>query len=84
MEPWHDVVAAVVPAQGARLQRLVVTLFVLLDNPFKADVSTYVMSKMVKGQQRKEARYAAIGPAERVDTEKIEDQTGGGQKRWDF
>ena len=66
------------------MQRLVVALFVLLDNPFEADVSTYVMSKRVKGQQRKQARYAAIGRAERVDTEKIEDQTGGGQKRWDF
>ena len=73
VEPWNDVVAAVVPAQGARLQRLVVALFVLLDNPFEADVSTYVMSKMVKGQQRKQARHAAIGLAERVNTEKVED-----------
>ena len=84
VEPWHDVVAAVVPAQGSRLQRLVVVLFALLDNPFKADVSTYVVSVMVKGQQRKQARYAAIGFAERVNTEKVEHHTSDGQKRCDF
>ena len=66
------------------MQRLIVALFVLLDNPFEADVSTYVMSKMVKGQQRKQARYAAIGFAKRMDTEKVEHKTGDGQKRWDF
>lgn len=44
LEPRHDVVAAVVPAQGAHLQRLVVALYVPLDNPFEADVSTYFMS----------------------------------------
>ena len=55
LNPGHDVMPTIVPAYRTRLQRLVIVFLALLNDPFEADVSTYVKSVMINRQQRKQA-----------------------------
>lgn len=47
----QDLVTVVVPTGGAILQHFVIGFFCLLDNSFKANVATHLMSVVIKGQQ---------------------------------
>jgi len=66
-----------VPALGALFQDLVVSLLVLLDETFEADVAPSFDSAVVAGEQKEEPRHATVAVPEWVDTQEIEIQGGG-------
>jgi hypothetical protein len=68
---------ALMPALGALLQDFVVTLLVLLDETFQADIAAGLDPAMVTGEQEQQARDAAVAVPERMDAQEIEIQRGG-------
>jgi hypothetical protein len=73
---------ALVPVLRARLQRLVVAILVLLDQPLQADVPTDLETKLIALQQPEQARDPAIAISERVDAQKVEVERGQRDQGW--
>src|SRR5579871_4931029 len=74
---------ALVPTLGAELERLVVALLVLLDEPFQTDVAPDLETEMIGYQQHEQARHAAVAVPERVNAQEIEVQGPEGDERLD-
>ena len=64
--------AAFVPALRAYFQRLVITLFVLLDQPLETDVASDFVAEVITLQQEQEPRNPTVAVTKRMDAEKIQ------------
>ena len=83
IEPWEQVVFAVVPALGAFLQDVVVIFLCLFDEAFQADVAPDFVAVLVKREQGQEAGHAPVAVAERMDAKEIENECADGHERRD-
>src|SRR5262249_36630162 len=61
------IVPRLMPTLRTEFERFVVSLFVLLDQAFEADVAPDFITQMIALQQQQQARYATIAVAERVN-----------------
>ena len=61
------IVVALMPALGALLQSLVVTVLALFNQPLQADVAPDFVTRLVGLQQPQQPRHPAIPVTERVD-----------------
>jgi hypothetical protein len=63
---------AFVPTFRALGQRLVITLFILLDETLQADVTPHVISEMIALKEKQQSGYPSVPIPEGMDAEEVE------------
>ena len=76
------IVGPFVPALEPQGVRLIVSLFIFLDEAFEAYVSTHFESEMIALEQQKEPGNPAVSIAERMDAQKVEIERGHRKTGW--
>jgi hypothetical protein len=65
------IMRALVPMSGTELERLVITLLVLLDQALKAYIAADFISKLIALEEKQQARHPAVAVTERMDAQEI-------------
>jgi len=72
---------AFVPAFGAQFQCLIIAIFILFDETLQADITAYIVTKMVTLKEKKQSRYPSIPISEGMDTKEVEVEGSHGDER---
>jgi len=75
---------SLMPALRRSVERVIITLFRLLDHLFQADIAAHLIPGLVEQKKRQEPGHTAISIEKRMDAEEIKNIGGNEKKRFDL
>jgi hypothetical protein len=81
VDVWPRVMLARMPPLRALFKRFVIAVFVLLDNPFEADIATDLIAEVIELMQHEETGYPAIAVSEGMYAEEVQIKCSEQDKR---
>lgn len=69
---------SLMPSLRAEFKCLVISFFVLFYQPLRADIASYVVTKLIATEQQEQARDAPVTVTKRMNAEKVQIENGEG------